>query len=123
MLLIKTKIKPSEIDGVGLFADEFVPKGAVVWESSLPNLDINLTEQQFQNLTENEKEYFLHYGYHDKKTGHYFLTFDNTRFINHASDENITLDIQLDKLVAKRNIQAGEEITHNYSESEESEFK
>ena len=31
MLLVKTKIKSSEIAGIGLFADEFIPKGTCTW--------------------------------------------------------------------------------------------
>ena len=41
MLLVKTKIGPSEIDGIGLFADQFIPRGTLVWEL-VPALDIEV---------------------------------------------------------------------------------
>ncbi len=31
MLLVKTKIGQSNISGIGVFADEFIPKGTVIW--------------------------------------------------------------------------------------------
>ncbi|MBU1632269.1 MAG: hypothetical protein ABH824_07450 [Nanoarchaeota archaeon] len=30
MLFIKTKVLPSKIQGLGLFADEFIPKGTII---------------------------------------------------------------------------------------------
>jgi hypothetical protein len=31
MLLVKTVSKPSALHGTGLFADEFIPEGTVLW--------------------------------------------------------------------------------------------
>ena len=31
MLLVKTTLRPSEVHGLGLFADEFIPKGIAIW--------------------------------------------------------------------------------------------
>lgn len=32
MLLVKTKIGPSKISGIGLFADQFIKKGTTIWK-------------------------------------------------------------------------------------------
>ena len=32
MLLVKTYLNKSKINGIGLFAKEFISRGAVVWE-------------------------------------------------------------------------------------------
>ena len=39
-MTVKTIIKESDIHGIGLFADEFIPKGTKIWEFT-PNFDIN----------------------------------------------------------------------------------
>jgi hypothetical protein len=31
MLLVRTTLRPSGVHGLGLFADEFIPKGFVIW--------------------------------------------------------------------------------------------
>lgn len=65
MLLVKTKIGPSEIDGIGLFADQFIPRGTLVWEL-VPALDI---EVAVEGLPETARAQILRYGYKDKVSG------------------------------------------------------
>ena len=38
MLLVKTRLGASAIHGIGLFADEFIPKDTVTWRFT-PGLD------------------------------------------------------------------------------------
>jgi uncharacterized protein len=122
MLLIKTTVKPSSIHGLGLFADQDISKGTVVWKFS-PRLDIELPPTDFQNLSDYEKSVINFYGFHSKKTGNYHLSFDDVRFINHSPEGNITTDTSVDDieypLMAKRDIKEGEEITQNYFEFDE----
>lgn len=51
MLLIKTKIGPSKINGIGLFADEFIPKGTSVWRF-MPSLDLEIPIREASELPE-----------------------------------------------------------------------
>jgi uncharacterized protein len=44
MLVVRTKTKASEIAGIGLFADQFIPKGTVVWKYQ-PDFDLLLSEE------------------------------------------------------------------------------
>ena len=60
MLLIKTYLDKSPIHGVGVFANEFVKKGTVVWQFN-PLVDIILTEEQLNELPEVIKEFIRHY--------------------------------------------------------------
>ena len=55
MLHIKYKLKESSLHGIGLFADEKIEKGLVVYTAS-PLLDVNITRAQFASLEENEKK-------------------------------------------------------------------
>jgi uncharacterized protein len=123
MLLIKAVVKTSSIHGLGLFADEAIPKGTRVWEFS-PLLDRELDAGTFSTLSEAEKAYILFYGFLSKKSGNYHLSFDNVKFINHAVPGNVATDTSDTKaieypLVAVRDIGIGEEILQNYKEFEE----
>jgi SET domain-containing protein len=122
MLLIKATVRQSHIHNLGLFSDEDIPKGTKVWQFS-PGLDLEVDPDIFEKMDQREKEIFLFYGFHSKKTGKYHLSFDNIRFMNHAQNGNITVDKTAEDveypLIANRDIQAGEELTQNYFEFDE----
>ncbi len=44
MLLVKTHLGKSKINGIGLFADEFISKGKVIWKFT-PGFDFVLTKK------------------------------------------------------------------------------
>jgi SET domain-containing protein len=113
MLLVKTKLGLSSISGIGLFADEFIKKGTIVWEYT-PLVDILLSKEEIDRLPNNEQ---IHkYAYLDKKYGKYLLCGDDARFFNHSDKANCDDNYhdELDVTVANRDIEIGEEITCNY---------
>lgn len=122
MLLIKAMVKSSKIHGLGLFADEDIPKGTVVWKFS-PGLDLEIPKTEFEKLSQREKDVILFYGFLSKKTDHYHLSFDDVRFINHSKEGNVVIDETVNDieypLIAGQDIKAGEEITQNYFEFDE----
>lgn len=114
MLLVKTKIGSSRINGIGLFADQFIPKGTPTWKFQ-QGFDLEINKNDLEKLSEPAKEQFLKYAYLDIKTDTYILCFDDARFFNHADDANTTgIDASTD--IATRDIQQGEELTCNYKE-------
>lgn len=119
MLLVKTKIGPSEIQGIGLFADQFIPKGTAVWKF-MPGFDLKTSKNALNELSQPAKEIFLKYAYLNPKTDKYVLCFDNARFLNHADEPNvISIDSPDDEEgidVAAQDIRGGEELTGNYKE-------
>jgi SET domain-containing protein len=121
MLLVKTRVGESPIHGLGLFADQFIPKGTVVWQFS-PAVDSIHTEEEVARLPEGARGAFLKYSYRNKRTLKYTLCGDDARFCNHSDDPNVK-DVWcegdaegLD--VAARDIAPGEEITNDYREFE-----
>jgi SET domain-containing protein len=116
MLLIKTRVLASPIEGVGLFAAEKVAKGQVVWRLE-PGIDLVVPEERVAALPEAARAFFRRYAFPCPFfPGGLLLGFDNTRFVNHAADPN--LDNTGPDTVARRDIAEGEELTTDYGELE-----
>ena len=122
MIHIKYKLKSSDLHGIGLFADEPLVKGQLVYTAS-PLLDLNITQEQFDTLDEREKKEILWWGFFDQPSQMWHVDFDVSKFINHSYNATVTQDEEHDAayLVAARNVEAGEELTQNYLEFETEE--
>ena len=115
MLLVKTKIGQSKINGIGLFADQFIAKGTLV-QKFMPGFDLIIPESEIQKLSEPAREQFLKYAYKNKD-GQYILCFDDTRFLNHSDNPNLISNDPVEEIdIAAKDIQKGEELTVNYKE-------
>jgi uncharacterized protein len=117
MLLIKTKLGLSSKRGIGLFADQDIPKKCAIGSNKDDSSIIRYTERQWVDL-ENKlsKESFVHikrYAYKNKDDGLYWLNLDNTRFVNHSKNPNIATVGDDD--IAIRDIKRGEEIFIDYA--------
>ena len=122
MIHISYKLKSSELHGVGLFADQDITAGALVYTAS-PLLDLNITQEQFNSLTQEEKDEVTWWGFFDQPSQMWHVDFDVSKFINHSYQPTVSQDKQHDEayLVATRDIKKGEELTQNYLEFETSE--
>ncbi|TAK04710.1 SET domain-containing protein-lysine N-methyltransferase [Patescibacteria group bacterium] len=118
MLFVKTRLEKSPVHGIGLFADQRVAKGSLVYKMS-SNLDVDISDADFQKLDVFSQKQIRHYGYFNDGTWH--LAFDDIRFCNHADVGNITVDAGAPeyRLVAVRDIEAGEELLQDYGEFEQ----
>lgn len=118
MLLVKTKIGPSQIDGIGLFADQFILKGTITWQEMAP-FDLKVSPEDIAKLSLLSKEIFLKYSYFSLYSQKYVLCFDDDRFINHSKQPNIAAGEILCAgeeavMIAARDIYPGEELTCDY---------
>ncbi len=120
MLRVKTTIKSSDVNGIGLFSDQFIPAGTVTWQYD-PGFDPHFTIEQFDSLSDFTKETVLTHGYFDHDMQVYILCSDDQRFINHSPNPNITSTPSQD--VASRDIQPGEELTCDYAQYEQDWFE
>ncbi|MAG60345.1 hypothetical protein CL619_01020 [archaeon] len=100
-------IQKSGIEGKGLFANRKFKKGELVikW-----NLNIILTKEEVKKISENERRYV--YPLKDK----FLLQQPPARYVNHSCDPN-TKVVDDSSDVALRDIEKGEEITSDYSDS------
>ncbi len=116
MIHIKYKIKISSVHGIGLFADQEIKKGELVYTPS-PLLDVNLTQEQFDNLSVFEQQEVSYYGYFHNKTQRYHVAFDAIRILNHAGSgsANVTQDEDM-VMTAIGDIETGEELLQDYTE-------
>ena len=113
-MLVRTKLDKSSIAGIGLFAEEAIKAGTVVWKFQ-PKLDLLLTKDEVNELADAAKEQFLNYAYFDESYGKYLLCGDDARFFNHSDDPNCANgDGDEDTTIAARDIEKGEELTCNY---------
>ena len=110
MLLVKTKIGPSKINGIGLFADQFIPEGAAVFKED--RFSITITDEELETLPDVQRSFVEHYAY--KQSGTYKCSLDDDRFMNHSDDPNVDDTKYPDITVASRDIYPGEEITCDY---------
>jgi SET domain-containing protein len=120
MIRVKTKLGLSRVHGVGLFADQFIPKGTITWQCD-PEFDISYDESLLETFPAWTKEQFMKYSYFDFKLNKYILCIDDQRFINHSIDPNIVSSPNFD--IAGRDIKIGEELFCNYNHYEKDWFK
>jgi hypothetical protein len=122
MLIAKCTVKPSSIAGVGLFADQDIEKGQIVWHYT-PETCVIFTRAVFDTLVASHHKtesflikYILTYSYYVETFNGLVLCLDNARFVNHCSKPNMwggTSGGQYS--IALRDIKQGEELTENYA--------
>ena len=121
MLLVPTRLAPSGIHGLGVFAAAPITEGTPVWRFA-KGLDMEFSPDIVDGLPEHARTFFSHYGYLDRNMKRIILCFDDARFVNHSDTPNVGTDYAQDPYgldVALRDIAAGEEITMNYEDFEE----
>lgn len=119
MLLIKTEVKPSKINGLGLFAKVDIPKGTDIWKFSGIDIKIRIDEVEAKS-TDGEMitinyEYFFKYAY--REGNYYIFCSDDAKYMNHSKESNCSESGGY--TVTNRDIKAGEELTCDYSKFDE----
>lgn len=125
MLYVKTKVAPSPIHGLGIFTEEFIPQGSVIWKFT-PGFDLKFTREQILSFPELPQIYIYKYSWKSSKSQMYCFSSDNGKYFNHSDNAN-TVSNYLDGeeevvTTALRDIQIGEELTDNYSTFESDDF-
>lgn len=120
MLLVKTTVKPSQIHGQGLFADQNIRKGQIIWIYNTV-IDKKISKKRFNNLPLIVKKFVKYWSYVNE-SNEYVLCGDDARYMNHSNNPN-TEDVKtlLDRIlgregicIATKDIKKGQEITSDY---------
>jgi SET domain-containing protein len=112
MMLVRTFVGPSAIEGLGVFAGENIRKGAVVWRLDR-NFDRVYSADEFNALPQAVRNNLARYCSWDEARRFWLLCVDDARFFNHADDPNIH-DEDLAS-TAVHDIASGEELTCKYT--------
>jgi SET domain-containing protein len=115
MMLVRTYLGQSEIQGLGVFAGEFIPRGHQLWVLN-PKFDIFMTPDEIDALPPHMQDYVRRYSYpHLEALGLRIVDCDDGKYMNHSDTPNTDFNI-FDRGFALRDIEAGEEITCSYYE-------
>lgn len=114
MLYVKTEVRPSLIQGLGVFAAEPIAAGTLVsrWDE---RFDRSYSREQWLAFPPQARDFVWRYGWRGLDGRMRVLT-DNSRYVNHSTDP--TMRVVFDEEVssyAVRDIVAGEELTEDYS--------
>lgn len=112
MFLIHTCVKPSRIHGMGVFAAEDIPAGTLIWIYN-EKVDWRMSEDDLSRFPEPFQSRMRDYSYR-LPSGDYVFCGDNAKFMNHSTDPNCD-DPEGRYTVANRDIEAGEELTSDYT--------
>jgi SET domain-containing protein len=113
--------RPSIIEGRGLFATAFIPRGTTIWKGEINKNIMLMNRTQYEILKASHNPLMLQgwniYAYYEKELDSLVYSIDDMRFTNHSTTPNVGLIEGLPTLLASyalKDIQAGEEITANY---------
>lgn len=121
MILVKSKARESNIHGLGIFADEFISQGTVIWRFT-PGFDRKFTREEILNFPDLLQIYIYTYAWKSDKSKLYCFSSDNGKYFNHSETPNALSEYRDNEeeviTIALQDIQIGQEITDNYSSFE-----
>ena len=113
MIVIKTKLDKSLISGIGLFANQDVLKGELIWKMTSISV-FKITPDRYKALSQIEKDFITDKDYYWlDEHGNYLIPIDDSRFVNHSNNPNI-IETDENFCFASRNINQNEELTIDY---------
>lgn len=115
MMLVRTFLAPSKIEGLGVFAGEFIPAGRLIWRLD-PKFDIFIHRSEITSLPDHLKDYIARYAYpHLEMPDVLILDSDDGKFMNHSDAPNTDFR-DFSRGYARHDIRPCEELTCSYFE-------
>lgn len=115
MLLIKTYVAASAVEGVGVFAAEPISKGQMIWRFD-ESFDRLIPRRDYEEAPPYLKDLLDRYAYPSPENPAYIVyEVDNGRFMNHSKTPNTDFS-RSDGAAALRDIAPGEELTCDYGD-------
>lgn len=117
MLLVKTYLAASKIEGIGVFAGEDIQKGTTTWKFE-PGFDLAFSPEEVEEMPPLLQQFMKRYSVLSMVSGTYVLCNDDARFMNHSATanlESVVVEGGVEKIArASRDIRKGEELTIDY---------
>lgn len=115
MLLVKTYVAQSKVEGVGVFAAEPIAEGQTIWRLE-PSFDRLIPRRQYEEAPPFLKDLLDRYAYPSPDNPAFIVyEVDNGRFMNHSKTPNTDFS-DSGGARALRYIAAGEELTCDYGD-------
>lgn len=112
MMLVPTRVGPSAIQGLGLFAAAPLQIGDEVWRFA-PGLDLLIPLDGLADLPAVYRAFLDTYAYgSDAFPDRLVVSCDHAKFMNHSADPNV-IGWELSSFTS-RPVEAGEELTCDY---------
>ncbi len=116
MLTVSSYVAPSAIDGLGVFAGEYIRTGDVSCGASIRSSTSSSRARRSRDTRRICRTFISRYSYpHLEIPGFVIVDCDNGRFMNHSLTPNTDFRI-FDKGYALVDIAQGDELTCNYHE-------
>jgi hypothetical protein len=114
MIVVKTKLDRSLISGIGLFANQDILKGDLIWKMTSISV-FQISPDKYKELSQIEKDFIIQKDYYwlDDDDGNYLIPLDDSRFVNHSNNPNI-IEQDENSCVASSDIKQNEELTIDY---------
>lgn len=113
MIVVKTKLDRSLISGIGLFANQDILKGDLIWKMTSISV-FQISPDKYKELSQIEKDFIIQKDYYWlDDDGNYLIPLDDSRFVNHSNNPNI-IEKDENSCVASRDIAKNEELTIDY---------
>ena len=115
MMMVRSYLGPSSIEGLGVFSHTDIRKGQLVWLYD-PRFDVSYEVEEMERVPRHFREFLERYTYeHPTDPSRVVLDCDEGRFMNHSDVPNIDL-ADPHRGVAVCDIPAGVELTCNYGQ-------
>jgi uncharacterized protein len=115
MLMVETELRPSLIEGIGVFLLNPVKRGDLIWRFDA-RIDRVYTEPELDYLPVHVQKFLRTYSTWHEATQLYVLCGDNGRFFNHSeAPTTLSNAISFGEDHAARDLAAGEELTSDYT--------
>lgn len=111
MLTIDHRIGLSTIHGIGVFSNEDIKKGQLVWRFS-PVVDKEVHIEDVLALPDHVIRIFARHAFYVEERSTFIIGADGDYFMNHSDDPNLVDDGEF--MHAARDIKLGEELTCDY---------
>ena len=114
MMMVETELRPSAIQGIGIFLLEDVRQGEIIWRFD-SRVDRVYSEAELNGLPPSTSAFLKRFSTWHEPTRLWVLCGDNGRHFNHSDTPNtVSKGIAFGEDVAAADLVAGTELTSDY---------